>query len=131
MLPAFALLFCLLVSWGGFAEAAAEALGLAYELVKVTDIKEIMRFGVMMTPALAVDGVVKVAGRVVDVEAIRQLLGWSIRTGPLPDAIPIRCTGPGARGTLLPLPVRRGGQSTSFSGRWPAIRAKAVSSASS
>jgi small redox-active disulfide protein 2 len=39
-------------------EAAARELGLEYEMVKVTDINEIMKFGVMMTPALAVDGVV-------------------------------------------------------------------------
>ena len=55
-------------------EAAAKALGLEYELVKVTDIKEIMAFGVMMTPALAVDGVVKVAGKVPNVEAIKPLI---------------------------------------------------------
>ncbi|HOS99662.1 MAG TPA: thioredoxin family protein, partial [Acidobacteriota bacterium] len=36
------------------AEAAAKALGLEYELVKVTEINEIMKFGVMMTPGLAV-----------------------------------------------------------------------------
>jgi small redox-active disulfide protein 2 len=56
------------------AEAAAKALGLEYELVKVTDITEIMKFGVMMTPALAVDGVVKVAGKVPEPEAIKALL---------------------------------------------------------
>jgi small redox-active disulfide protein 2 len=55
-------------------EAAAKALGIEYVLEKVTDIKKIMAFGVMMTPALAVDGVVKVAGQVPDVEAIKQLL---------------------------------------------------------
>ena len=56
------------------AEAAAKALGLEYELVKVTDLKEIMALGVMMTPALVVDGVVKVTGKVPDVEALKQLL---------------------------------------------------------
>jgi small redox-active disulfide protein 2 len=56
------------------AEAAAKALGIQYELVKVTDINEIMKFGVMMTPALAVDGVVKVAGKVPDVEAVKAML---------------------------------------------------------
>ena len=55
-------------------EAAAQALGIEYELVKVTDLNEIMAFGVMMTPALAVDGVVKVVGKVPDPEAIRKLL---------------------------------------------------------
>ena len=56
------------------AEAAAQALGIEYELVKVTDINKIMKFGVMMTPALAVDGDVKVAGRVPTVEALKGLL---------------------------------------------------------
>lgn len=55
-------------------EKAARALGLEYTLVKVTDINEIMKFGVMMTPALAVDGVVKVVGKVPDPEAIQALL---------------------------------------------------------
>lgn len=57
------------------AEAAAKALGIEYELVKVTDINEIMDFGVMMTPALAVDGEVKTAGKVPSVEEIKKLLG--------------------------------------------------------
>jgi len=56
------------------AEAAAKALGIAYEIEKITDINEIMKFGVMMTPALAVDGEVKVVGRVPDAEAIKALL---------------------------------------------------------
>jgi small redox-active disulfide protein 2 len=56
------------------AEAAAKALGIEYSLEKVSDINEIMKFGVMMTPALAVDGVVKVVGKVPDAEAIKDLL---------------------------------------------------------
>jgi len=56
------------------AEAAAKALGIEYELVKVTNIAEIMKFGVMMTPALAVDGVVKVAGKVPSVDEVKPLL---------------------------------------------------------
>ena len=56
------------------AEAAAQALGIEYEIVKVTDINEIMRFGVMMTPALAVDGVVKVVGKVPDPDDLMPLL---------------------------------------------------------
>ena len=55
-------------------EQAAKALGLEYELVKITDINAIMKFGVMMTPALAVDGVVKVVGKVPEADAIRNLL---------------------------------------------------------
>ena len=46
-------------------EAAAEALGIEYELIKVTDIDDIIAFGIMTTPALAVDGEVKCAGGVV------------------------------------------------------------------
>ncbi len=44
------------------------------ELEKVTDINEIVSFGVMMTPALAVDGEVKAAGRVPAVEEIKTLI---------------------------------------------------------
>lgn len=56
------------------AEAAAKALGLDSTIEKVTDIKEIMRFGVMTTPALIVDGKVAVAGRVLSVDEIKKLL---------------------------------------------------------
>ncbi len=55
-------------------EAAARALGIQYTIEKVTDINEIMKFGVMMTPALAVDGQVKAVGKVPDVDAIRKML---------------------------------------------------------
>ena len=56
------------------AEAAAKALGIEYTIEKVTDITEIMEFGVMVTPALVVDGQVKAAGKVPDVEAIQAML---------------------------------------------------------
>ena len=56
------------------AEAAARELGVAYELEKVTDIKDIMNYGVMMTPALAVDGKVVAAGKVLSVEETKKLL---------------------------------------------------------
>ena len=55
-------------------EQAAQALGLQYELEKVTDLNQIMAFGVMMTPALVVDGKVKVSGKVPSVEEIKKLL---------------------------------------------------------
>ena len=55
-------------------KSAADALGIAYELEKVTQIDQIMKFGVMVTPALAVDGVVKVSGKVPDAEAIKVML---------------------------------------------------------
>jgi small redox-active disulfide protein 2 len=59
------------------AENAAEAvagLGLACDVEKVTDINEIMTFGVMMTPALAIDGQVKVVGKVPSPEEIKKML---------------------------------------------------------
>ena len=56
------------------AEAAANDLGIEYELEKVTDINEIMKFGVMLTPALAINGEVKVAGKVASPEDIKGML---------------------------------------------------------
>ena len=56
-------------------EQAAKALGLEYTIEKVTDVREIVAFGVLSTPALAVDGAVKVSGRVPTAEAIKALLG--------------------------------------------------------
>ncbi|MGE5672162.1 MAG: thioredoxin family protein [Fibrobacterota bacterium] len=46
------------------AEKAATESGVEYELTKVTDINEIMQFGVMMTPALVIDGEVKTVGKI-------------------------------------------------------------------
>ena len=57
------------------AEAAAKELGLDAEVVKVTDINEIMNFGVMMTPALAIDGDVKISGKVPSMEDVKGWLG--------------------------------------------------------
>jgi small redox-active disulfide protein 2 len=56
------------------AEAAIKELGIEAELVKVDDITEIMDRGVMLTPALAVDGELKVSGRVADVKEIKEIL---------------------------------------------------------
>ena len=56
------------------ADEAAKTAGVDYELVKVSDINEIMKFGVMITPALAIDGEVKVAGRVPSPEEIKGML---------------------------------------------------------
>lgn len=57
------------------AEQAARDLGIDYELEKVTDINEIVAFGVMATPALAVDGDVKVSGRMPSIDEIKGMLG--------------------------------------------------------
>jgi small redox-active disulfide protein 2 len=56
------------------AEAAARAAGVEFEIKKVQDIKEIMNYGVMITPALAIDGEVKSVGKVLSVEDIEKLL---------------------------------------------------------
>jgi len=56
------------------ADAAAKELQLDYELEKVTDINQIMSFGVMMTPALAVDGDIKVVGKVPTIDQIKNML---------------------------------------------------------
>ena len=56
------------------AEAAAKALGIEYALEKVTKLDDIMKFGVMFTPALVIDGVVKVSGKVPSTDEIRKML---------------------------------------------------------
>lgn len=56
------------------ATAAADALGLDYQLEKVTDMLRFADFGVMLTPALAVDGVVKCAGRVPPPNELERIL---------------------------------------------------------
>ncbi|MHC4249298.1 MAG: thioredoxin family protein [Planctomycetota bacterium] len=57
------------------AGSAIQDLGVDAEVVKVTDINEIMEFNVMVTPALAVDGDVKSAGRLPSVDEIKGWLG--------------------------------------------------------
>ena len=55
-------------------EIAVKELGINAEIVKVDDITEIMDRGVMLTPALAVDGEMKVSGRVADVKELKEIL---------------------------------------------------------
>ena len=55
-------------------EQAARALGLDYTLEKVTDLDAIAAFGPVATPALVVDGEIKVAGRVPSAESLEALL---------------------------------------------------------
>jgi small redox-active disulfide protein 2 len=52
---------------------AVKMSGKDVEVVKVEDIKKIMSYGVLSTPALAVDGVVKIAGKVPKAE---QIMEW-------------------------------------------------------
>jgi len=55
------------------AKEAVKELGIDAEVVKVQDIKTITNYGVLITPALVVDGVVKVAGKLPKLEEIK---GW-------------------------------------------------------
>ena len=56
------------------AKTAADKLELDYELVKVTNLTEIASYGVMVTPALVVDGAVKLSGKLASPEEIEALL---------------------------------------------------------
>lgn len=56
------------------AERAMNDLGLEATIEKIQDINEITRFGVMMTPALAIDGEVKLVGKVATPEEIKKIL---------------------------------------------------------
>ena len=56
-------------------KAAADQLGLVYELEKVTDIATFADYGVMMTPGLVIDGKVKSQGKVPTVDEIKAMLG--------------------------------------------------------
>lgn len=56
------------------AEAAAKDLGIPYELEKVMELDQIMSYGVMLTPAFAVDGEVKLSGKVPTVEEAKALI---------------------------------------------------------
>ncbi len=55
-------------------EAAATDLGMEFTIEEVTDIQAIVRSGVMKTPALVVDGKVKLYGRVPNIEEIKAIL---------------------------------------------------------
>lgn len=56
------------------AEAAAQRLGLDYDLEKVTDMMRFAEFGVMITPALLVDGKLKVTGKVPSASELENML---------------------------------------------------------
>jgi len=57
------------------AEKAVQELGSDASIEKVEDVREIMKFGVMSTPALVVDGKVMTAGKVPTPDQIKKLLG--------------------------------------------------------
>ncbi|MFA5516136.1 MAG: thioredoxin family protein [Desulfuromonadales bacterium] len=56
------------------AKTAAEGLGIAYEMEKITNLNDIMAFGVMITPGLAVDGQVVSTGKLLSPEEIKKLI---------------------------------------------------------
>lgn len=60
------------------ARKAVELAGISAEIEKVTDMDAIVEMGVMMTPAIAVDGVVKASGRVLSPEEIEPFV-WPAR----------------------------------------------------
>ncbi|MBU1260526.1 MAG: TM0996/MTH895 family glutaredoxin-like protein [Planctomycetes bacterium] len=53
---------------------AADELGIEYELEKVTKISDILKFGVMVTPALVIDGKVEVSGKVPNIEEVKKMI---------------------------------------------------------
>ena len=57
------------------AAAAATALGIDFEIEKISDFNDMMKYGVMMTPALAIEGDVKCVGKVPTVDEIKSMLG--------------------------------------------------------
>jgi len=56
------------------AQDAAKALGLGAEVIKVEDLQQIMNAGVIITPAIAIDGEVKSAGKVLSVDEIKKII---------------------------------------------------------
>jgi small redox-active disulfide protein 2 len=56
------------------ADQALHDLGTCADLEKVEDLKAIMEFGVMLTPAVAIDGEVKVTGKIPSVEELKKLI---------------------------------------------------------
>jgi small redox-active disulfide protein 2 len=55
-------------------QQAVKDLGIEAEVIKVEDINEIIKFGIMMTPALAVDGSVKVVGRIPKLDELKTMI---------------------------------------------------------
>ncbi|MEM2916205.1 MAG: thioredoxin family protein [Candidatus Woesearchaeota archaeon] len=56
------------------ARKAVEELKIKAEIEKVTDVGEIVDYGVMSTPAIVIDGEVKASGRIPTVEEIKEWL---------------------------------------------------------
>ena len=59
---------------GQLTEQAVAELGITAEITKVSDLKQIMALGVMLTPALAVNGTVKLSGKLPTLAEVKALL---------------------------------------------------------
>lgn len=66
------------------AEQAVAELGIAANVEKVEKIVDIARMGVMMTPALAIDGTLKSSGHLLSVRQVKEILTASLETDPPP-----------------------------------------------
>ena len=53
---------------------AAEELGIKYDLEKLSDFREFQKYGLMLTPGLVVDGVLKVQGKVPSLDEVKAML---------------------------------------------------------
>lgn len=60
------------------AEAAAKDLGIEYQMEKISDINKITDMGVLMTPALAVDGKVLFSAKVPSAEELKKIIGGAV-----------------------------------------------------
>ncbi len=55
-------------------EKTAKEIGIEFQLEKITDLEQIMAFGVMMTPALAIDNEVKTMGKIPSTDELKKIL---------------------------------------------------------
>ena len=56
------------------AQEAVKQLGIEVELIKIEDIEEMMRYNVLTTPVLMIDDVIKIKGRIAQIDEIKELL---------------------------------------------------------
>jgi small redox-active disulfide protein 2 len=55
-------------------EEAVKQLGIEAELIKIEDIEEMMQYNVLTTPVLMIDNVIKIKGRIAQIDEIKELL---------------------------------------------------------
>ena len=55
-------------------EEAVKQLGIEAEIIKIEDIEEMMQYNVLTTPVLMIDDVVKIKGRIAQIDEIKELL---------------------------------------------------------